>query len=372
MMKILFISHCASRTGAPIVLYSFLSWLKKEREDISFELLLLGGGELEKDFRNLCAVHYGWNIYSKTEKRMHRYLRYTLDPNKWKRFINDKKYDLLYANTIVSLPVGVELKNEFGIPLLLHLHESEVGYACMGYDDNLLHNCDSFIAVSQPVKDVLQRRGVPATKIHVIHPVSSTMLRNINYCKTYEEKESYTIGLVGYYGWTKGSDLLPLVANRLRCKFPDVKCKFDWVGNFKLLNHLELNYDLDLLGVKDMVEILPKSEDPTEYYKKFDVFLLLSREDSFPLVALENAAMGTPVVLFNHSSGLLDYFNNDISALVVPYLDIDSLADSLYRLCSDTPLRERIGIRGKSVVKKIVEEERPFQIICTCLSSFSN
>ena len=370
-MNILFISHCASRTGAPVVLYSFLSWLKKEREDISFELLLLNGGELEESFRVLCPVYYGWNVYTKTEKRLHRYLRYKLDANKWKSFISVKKYDLIYANTVVSLPIGVELKNEYGIPLLLHLHESEVGYACMGLDDNILHQCDNFIVVSQPVRDVLKSRNVPSSKIHVIHPVSDTLLRNIGYSRTYEDKDCFSIGLVGYYGWTKGSDLLPLVANCYRKKFPDMKCKFEWVGNFKKLNQLELNHDLELLGVMDMVEVLPKIPNPTEYYKRFDIFLLLSREDSFPLVVLENAALGTPVVLFEHSSGLLDFFNNNKSALVVPFLDIDSLVDALYGLCSDRSIRERIGVGGKIVVSKIVAEEKPFQKICSCVLAFS-
>ena len=43
-MKILFISHDAGRTGAPLLLLNMLKWLKGNR-DLSFEVLLMKDGE---------------------------------------------------------------------------------------------------------------------------------------------------------------------------------------------------------------------------------------------------------------------------------------------------------------------------------------
>ena len=48
--KVLFVSHDASRTGAPILLLNFLKWLK-ENTEISFITLLKQGGVLEPEFR---------------------------------------------------------------------------------------------------------------------------------------------------------------------------------------------------------------------------------------------------------------------------------------------------------------------------------
>ena len=56
--KILFVSHNASKTGAPIVLLHFIKWLKNNK-DYEITILLKSGGELLQDFR-LLADTYIW------------------------------------------------------------------------------------------------------------------------------------------------------------------------------------------------------------------------------------------------------------------------------------------------------------------------
>ena len=53
--KVLFISHEASRTGAPIVFLNFLKWFKANT-DIPFQILLKKGGVLEPDFKAIAPV----------------------------------------------------------------------------------------------------------------------------------------------------------------------------------------------------------------------------------------------------------------------------------------------------------------------------
>ena len=52
-MKLLFISHEASRTGAPIVLLTFLKWLRKNTSH-EIRIIMVRGGELSKEF-NQCG-----------------------------------------------------------------------------------------------------------------------------------------------------------------------------------------------------------------------------------------------------------------------------------------------------------------------------
>src|SRR5271163_148455 len=53
--SILFISHDASRTGAPIALLTFLRWLRANTE-YRFEILLGRGGPLEADFESVART----------------------------------------------------------------------------------------------------------------------------------------------------------------------------------------------------------------------------------------------------------------------------------------------------------------------------
>ncbi len=56
--KILFVSHDATRTGAPIVLLTFLNWLKSHA-NIEITLLFKAEGILINDFRELGET-YCW------------------------------------------------------------------------------------------------------------------------------------------------------------------------------------------------------------------------------------------------------------------------------------------------------------------------
>ena len=58
--QILFISHDASRTGAPILLLNFLRWFK-QNTDIPFRIILAKTGELEPYFKEL-APTFVFNI----------------------------------------------------------------------------------------------------------------------------------------------------------------------------------------------------------------------------------------------------------------------------------------------------------------------
>jgi glycosyltransferase involved in cell wall biosynthesis len=51
------------------------------------------------------------------------------------------------------------------------------------------------------------------------------------------------------------------------------------------------------------VELLGLVDNPIDYYRRFTLFLLTSPEDSFPLAALENVAIGNPVIFFESAVG---------------------------------------------------------------------
>ncbi|WP_096896367.1 hypothetical protein [Candidatus Scalindua japonica] len=54
--KILFISHDASRTGAPIILLNFLRWFQ-DNTNIPFRIILREDGELKPEFQALAPVN---------------------------------------------------------------------------------------------------------------------------------------------------------------------------------------------------------------------------------------------------------------------------------------------------------------------------
>ena len=101
MKKIVFISHLADRTGAPIVLLHLLRWLK-QRGDFEFVILLEATGELENDFRDI-AKTYILNTPSAVNVWKNRWQRLTKKTEKHEqkviKAIAKFKPDIIYSNT---------------------------------------------------------------------------------------------------------------------------------------------------------------------------------------------------------------------------------------------------------------------------------
>src|SRR5207302_5708906 len=81
-----------------------------------------------------------------------------------------------------------------------------------------------------------------------------------------------------------------------------------------------------------------------------DVFLLPSREDPFPLVCLEAADCGLPVICFADAGGMPDFVGNERGA-TVPYLDVEHMAAELVSLLRDDARRRLCAERASQKVR---------------------
>ena len=81
------------------------------------------------------------------------------------------------------------------------------------------------------------------------------------------------------------------------------------------------------------------------------MFCLTSREDPYPLVNLEVASLGMPIVCFEGSGGSEEFVEDDCG-FVVPYLELETMADRVSELLDSTELRRRLGGRAASKVRE--------------------
>jgi glycosyltransferase involved in cell wall biosynthesis len=82
-----------------------------------------------------------------------------------------------------------------------------------------------------------------------------------------------------------------------------------------------------------------------------DVFVLTSREDPYPLVCLEAAALEKPIVCFAGAGGMPEFVENDCG-FVVPYLDIAAMGDHVVSLLDAPDLRVVIGRAARRKVSE--------------------
>jgi glycosyltransferase involved in cell wall biosynthesis len=86
-----------------------------------------------------------------------------------------------------------------------------------------------------------------------------------------------------------------------------------------------------------------------EMLHELDVYVAVSRSESFGVAVLEASAVGLPVVVSN-VGGLPEVVKKDKTGLIVPPDNPEALAAELSRLVTDTALRQKLGDAGRHYV----------------------
>lgn len=347
-IRVLFVSNDASRTGAPMVLLHLLTWLKKHTA-IQFEIALIKGGPLEADFRALGKVY----VYKQKKKKALQvrvlnklkiiFFNQDRDEVFFSQF-NSKKYDLVYGNTVVTAKALAQLKQQVGVKTILHMHELEnviKKYCGETFHESMKH-IDKFIACSHLVaKNLTTNYNI--TNSHLIHafvasqPTIETTKNELKKQLNIPE-DGLVIGGSGTLGWRKGLDFYLSVAKQILDKNTNVY--FVWVGgDVETQEYRQYLYDIENMGLTGRAIITGNQPNPQDYFNAFDVFLMTSKEDPFPLVCIENALLKKPIILFDKGVGSAEYIQNQ-----VPYLDVDAMAVEVQKYIDSASLRERDGV----------------------------
>lgn len=240
-------------------------------------------------------------------------------------------YDLIYANTIVSAETAIAIKKKHrNTPkLLVHLHELNtiINISTPNFS-NYLKDIDGFIVPSKIVKDNLVKNwSIPSNKVDVVYAFSQ--LQSIPLDIAPLAKNNYFIvGSSGLAHWRKGDDLFIQIAHYLKKNYPERKIKFVWVGKLSIEQKLIIAADLKKANLEDYVTFVGEQANPIPYYNQFDVFLLPSREDPFPLVCIEVGILGKPIICFKGATGTEEVLKNG-GGFIVPYLDTAAVAEKI-------------------------------------------
>jgi glycosyltransferase involved in cell wall biosynthesis len=110
-------------------------------------------------------------------------------------------------------------------------------------------------------------------------------------------------------------------------------------------------------GVRLHVGVKPNSERLLALYAGADVLALPTSADCLPLVALEAAACGLPIVC-TRVGGLPEAVVDGETGWVIPPGDRGSLADALERLVSDGELRARMGRSARALAERAFDARK--------------
>lgn len=354
-MKILFINHSCSRTGAPLVLLYFIQWLKEKHPEVQFDILSLGAGPLERDFDKLTTNHFK---PFKKERLLIRILRFSLRKLKIlklnKNYIynyqltrySKNNYDIIYQNTVVGLETSSEIKQLHNkSKLILHLHELEETITHFSPNfKNFKKTIDFVICASDKVRlNLIKKRDFFPDKCKTIYEFSNLG----KYSQTPKTIDNHRIVVAGagFVSFRKGVDLFLKTAKEIENLTEEFVFDFQWLGEFPAQERAYYKKLIKVLNFKNQVKFLGQLEDPLSFYNSIDLFLMTSREDPFPLVCIEAANSGVPIFCFDNATGTQEVIN-DLEYLVAPSFDTKELAKKVVFLIKEQSLYNNTSIEA--------------------------
>jgi len=388
---ILFVSHDATPTGAPFLLLHLLRWLKKNTK-LQFTVVLRKAGLLETQFAELAPVVVAERRSTSLPARVigrfgPQRLKEKIDDALFRRMLGGTKFALVYSNTLVNGALLQRLPDQ-QCPLVTHAHELEYiiqRYTTPATLDYTLQRTAQFIAGSRAVaRSLVENHGIEGDSIEVVHefipaqgldpPRQSESAGRVRAALGIPEG-AFVVGAAGTVDWRKGYDLFIQLAIDMLRTTPQRDVYFVWVGGAARIIAAEVDFDLRKLGLEQRVRFVGHQDNYLDYLAMFDALCLTSREDPFPLVVLECAALGKPVLCFADSGGAPEFIEDDCGT-IVPYLDIQAMAAGIGQLIDNPTLKTKLGLRGEAKVRQRHDVEvvgpRILEIIERCIASRSN
>lgn len=374
--RILFVSHDANRAGSQLLLLQLLRLLKER--GVPMHLLLCNGGELEQEFEEVVSITrlyksqkistppFTGKLLRKTNL-LKLYQKRSLQRGNEKVIaeLEQQNIGLVFINSIANAEVYYDfLKFLHHLPLVLFVHELAMSVRIYTHEKHLnflLKKTDHLIAVSHAVADYYVRKyDFPERHVSTFtlidHEHIDVKLQSVQRDileKTYKvPKDAIVIGGCGNAEWRKGNDIFNWIARRVIHKTQPLPVYFVWVGAGPQHEIYELiESDIRLMGLSDRIILVPPTSKALDYINRFDVLLLSSREDPYPLVVMEAALQETPVVCFEDAGGAPELIESD-AGFVVPYMDISAASDAIIQLILDPSLRNTMGQNAR---RKVLE-----------------
>jgi len=97
------------------------------------------------------------------------------------------------------------------------------------------------------------------------------------------------------------------------------------------------------LNIENNCLFLGRVSNPYTIMSQADIYVMSSRYEGFPVALCEAMGLGLPCISFNCPTGPSNIIEDNSNGLLIEYLDVDKLAQSMYTLASDKKKQESLS-----------------------------
>ena len=288
--------------------------------------------------------------------------------------------DAVLVNTVTSGRWFRQLALPESIPVITFAHELAMSVGIYTQPDDLrflLQHTHHMLAVSQATADYYtNQHGFDPARITLFTLIDTPALQH-NVEKARSEPtplpslgipaDAVVVGGCGLAEWRKGNDLFIILARLVVSRPTNKPVHFVWVGMKPNAYRDDLWLDVEKAGLADRVHFVEPTPEVLRYMTRFHIFALTSREDPYPLVVLEAGLSEVPVLCFDGAGGAPELIEAD-AGVVVPYLDIELMADSVAWLADDPVARQQKGKRLRQKVQERHPAAQSMEILLKLIS----
>jgi glycosyltransferase involved in cell wall biosynthesis len=276
--------------------------------------------------------------------------------------LKDEKITILHAHSSKAGLVGRVAAKLAGTPLVLLTAHNSIFYEewpswkkfLFAFAERALNRyTDRLITVSEALRgELIERESLDEGKVVTIQNGIETELfeTQVERCFTLRNLNlplsGQVVGMVARLASQKG---VTYFLNAAAMLARDYKVNFVIIGDGPL--HRQLKEEALSLGIEDRVVFTGERDDVPYLLPAFDVFVLSSLTEGFPLTILEAFAAGCPVVA-TRVGGIPEIIRDNVNGLLVEPADPAGLAIAVASLLSDPDRAAAMGQAGKALVKE--------------------
>ena len=348
------VSHEASRTGAPVLSLNVVQGLVDRYNVI---VLLLGGGPLSDAFR-----FAGAGVITSSNLRGNPVLAHLIVGQLCVRF----NFKFAIVNSIESRVVLPALGDYF-VPAISLVHEFASYTRPRGAFREALFWSGEVVFSANVTKEnaLAEYPDLGDRSVHILPQgrcllpsgefnedqmlVERARIRHLVRPDDIAENSVIILG-AGYVQLRKGVDLFIECASRVVRAPEGNRCRFVWIGKGYDPDN-DIGYSVYLAdqirraGLAGHVFFVDETNAIEAAYEAADLFLLSSRLDPLPNVAIDAMAHGVPVLCFNKTTGIADFLMESglRDYCVAEYLDSADLAEKILALAGSPHLRNSVA-----------------------------
>jgi len=353
-LTIVFVTHDASRTGAPLIILKLAEYFKKNLGVTPLNIIF-GGNDLTQEFESLGPT-YTLQHYMKDAKMLEIELKALSAAIKGRLPIG------AFVNSAESRLILSYLKEE-EIKVISLVHEMANYYKQEAWKDIAKYS-ELVVFPSQPVK----KQAIKNTKFDdkqlmvlgqgLFKP--ELLKQNKIECKTKLRqqlklpKNSFIVLGCGTTNERKGVDIFVATAiDYVQSSLVNNNVYFVWLGEvideFVIKRALK---DIKLAQLEERILFPGAVKDTATYFVGSDVFYLTSRADPFPCVIHEAMAAQLPVIGFENTGGFVEAIDKN-SGFAVSFKDISSVSKILNDFYKNP---KKLGEFGANAKKRVIEK----------------